>query len=245
MVDKNGKNEELLPINKAAQLLGVSIATLRRWDESGRFPAIRRSAGGDRYYRKSDVEIFLNDLPKLANDWILHETEFPQNFYCQLSGDFQARVIRMHDDLIRSGVSEDFASLITSLTGEIGNNSFDHNLGQWPDLPGVFFGFDMSKKQIVLADRGVGILQTLRRVKPELQNDIEALQVAFTQVISGRAPEGRGNGLKYVREVVSENLIALLFRSGNAELHMVGGQSDFKISENAFPFHGCFAFITY
>jgi hypothetical protein len=60
-------------------------------------------------------------------------------------------------------------SLLTSVAGEIGNNSYDHNLGQWPDIPGIFFAYDLNKKQIALADRGVGILETLRKVKPELK----------------------------------------------------------------------------
>ncbi len=83
-------------------------------------------------------------------------------------------------------------SLLVSVAGEIGNNSFDHNLGLWPDTPGVFFGYDLNKKQIVLADRGVGVLKTLKRVRPGLARDADALEVAFTEVISGRAPERQG-----------------------------------------------------
>jgi len=49
---------------------------------------------------------------------------------------------------------EQLSSLIVAITGEIGNNSFDHNLGKWPDEPGVFFGYDIAKGTVVLADRG-------------------------------------------------------------------------------------------
>ncbi len=98
-------------------------------------------------------------------------------------------------------------SLLTSVSGEIGNNSYDHNLGQWPDMSGIFFGYDLNKKQIVLADRGLGILQTLKRVRVELKDHESALKVAFTEIISGRKPEARGNGLKYVKNVISKNPI--------------------------------------
>ncbi len=97
----------------------------------------------------------------------------------------------------------------------------------------------------MLADRGLGLLATLRRVRPALVNDGEALRVAFTEVISGRAPEGRGNGLKYVRKVVAENAIDLLFQSGDAELRMKGGSADFAVAASRAPFRGCLALISY
>ncbi len=53
---------------------------------------------------------------------------------------------------------------------------------------------------IIIADRGRGIMETLKKVKPGLANDMDALTVVFTERISGRAPEARGNGLKFVYE---------------------------------------------
>ena len=41
-------------------------------------------------------------------------------------------------------------------------------------IPGIFFGYDLNKKRIALADRGLGILTILKRVKPELNTDAEA-----------------------------------------------------------------------
>ena len=46
------------------------------------------------------------------------------------------------------------------------------------------------------------------------------MEVAFTEFISGRAPEKRGNGLKLVREVVLANPIDLFYTSGDAEVRM-------------------------
>lgn len=110
---------------------------------------------------------------------------------------------------------------------------------------GIFFGYDIHKRCIVLADRGVGILATLKRVKPELQNDEEALRAAFTEIISGRSPEARGNGLKLVRKVVSKNPIGILFRTGEAELILPKESSELSIHKNPKPFRGVFAAITF
>ena len=44
------EKEDLITIGEAASRLGVSLNTLRRWDESGKLPATRKSPGGDRYY---------------------------------------------------------------------------------------------------------------------------------------------------------------------------------------------------
>lgn len=111
-------------------------------------------------------------------------------------------------------VSEDLASLLTLVTGEIGDNSFAHNVGNWPDVPGVFYAYDIDKRIIVLADRGRGVKTTLQQIRPNLTTDTEALKVAFTEIVSGRNPEKRGNGLKVVRRIAESNQIGLLFRSG-------------------------------
>jgi hypothetical protein len=113
-----------------------------------------------------------------------------------------------------TGISEDMASLLTLVTGEIGDNSFAHNGANWPDIPGVFYAYDITKRLIVLADRGRGVRTTLRQIRPALATDIDALKVAFTEIVSGRSPEKRGNGLKVVRNIVESNNIGLSFRSG-------------------------------
>ena len=132
-----------------------------------------------------------------------------------------------------------------SLAGEIGNNSFDHNLGNWPDIPGVLFGYDLNKKEIVLADRGLGILETLKRVRPELSSHQQALKVSFTEIVSGRAPENRGNGLKYVRRIIKEYPINLFFKTGNADLTLQSGDVDLHVATDTTCIQGCLALITF
>jgi len=237
------ENEKLLSISEAAELLGVSVMTLRRWDESGRLVSIRKKEGGNRYYRKIDIENFMNDLLQIAKDWVLNATDLPENFYCQNSAIFQSRLAKMENLMLQNKISEDFASRVVSIIGEIGNNSFDHNLAQWPDIPGILFAYDLNKKQIILADRGLGIFKTLKRVKPEIENDEQALMVAFTEIISGRAPEERGNGLKYVKFIISKNQINLFFQTGEAILILNANSSKLEISKAKDNFHGCLAVI--
>lgn len=237
------EKEKLLSIGETAELLGVSIMTLRRWDESGRLISIRKKERGNRYYRKTDIDNFLNDLLKIAKDWVLNASDLSENFYCPNSAIFQSRLTKMENLMLQNKILEDFTSRIVSIAGEIGNNSFDHNLAQWPDIPGILFAYDLNKKQIILADRGVGILKTLKRVKPELEDDKQALEVAFTEIISGRAPEKRGNGLKYVKFIISKNPINLFFQSGGAVLNLNANSSELKISESKDNFHGCLALI--
>lgn len=239
------ENDNLIPIGEAAKILNISLMTLRRWDESGRLTPVRKTPTGDRYYRKIDIEVLTSELFKLAYDWAISNTKIPETFYCHPSSVFNSRLIRMETDMIADQSLKNYFSLIVSVVGEIGNNSYDHNLAHWPDTPGTFFGYDLNKKQIVLADRGLGILETLKRVRPELKDYKEALQVAFTEIISGRTPEARGNGLKYVRKVIAKNPINLFFQTGDAKLNLDAGSSDLRISNTKDNFHGCLALILY
>lgn len=46
---------DLITIAEAAKLLGVSLPTLRRWDESGKFLARRHPINAYRMYLRDDV----------------------------------------------------------------------------------------------------------------------------------------------------------------------------------------------
>ncbi len=237
--------EKLLKISEAAEILGVSIDTLRRWDESGKLTAIKKEGGTHRFYREKDIEIFASNLFKLASDWINEGVEFPGAFYCPTSAVFQARLVKMEHLLMEKPGFEKLYSLIVLVAGEIGDNSFAHNLGKWPDTPGIFFGYDIQKGIIVLADRGLGILETLRRVRPDLSTHVKAVEVAFTEFLSGRAPEKRGNGLKLVRDVVLTNPIDLFFTSGDAEVHLKGDDKSFRVTRGLNVVRGCMAKINF
>jgi len=237
--------EKLLTISQAAEYLGVSLNTLRRWDESGKLVAIKKDSGTHRYYREKDLEIFSSDLMRFASEWIQDGIEFPGTFYCSTSSIFNARLTKMQNELMLKPGFEKLYSLVILVAGEIGDNSFAHNIGKWPDTPGIFFGYDLAKGIVVLADRGLGILETLRHVRPELSDHVAAVKVAFTEFISGRAPEKRGNGLKLVREVAIEQPIDLFFTSGDAEVRIKDPDKAFRVTRGQLTVRGCLAKIEF
>ncbi len=239
-------SDKLITIKETAEILGVSIMTLRRWDKSGKLPSIRIEERGHRKYKESDILLLTTNLFFSAKKWIQSSTpEEPiKDFYCQNSSIFKARFDRMEGALQQDPSLKETFSLIASSAGEIGNNSFDHNLGNWPDIPGIFFGYDLSKKIIVLADRGRGILKTLQQVRPKLSNHAEALKVAFTERISGRA-ENRGNGLKYVKMNVMQGAMSLDFQTGNARLDLPAHANALNITEADENLRGCLVLIKF
>jgi len=237
--------EELITISEAAEILGVSVDTLRRWDKNGKLAPVKISESGYRLYYRSQIELYLNNLFDLAKDWAFEMVEIPSKFYCANSAAFQTKLAKMQEILNNVEELKQIFPLIVAVAGEIGNNSFDHNLGNWPDTPGIFFGYDIHKKIVVLADRGRGVLATLKRVKPELETDQEALHVAFTEIVSGRSPESRGNGLKFVRKIVAENPIGLLFKTGNADLVLTKDSDVLDMRVSPESFRGCMALITF
>lgn len=247
--------KKILSIGETAKLIGVSIENLRNWDRSGILPSFRPSPTSKRYYRREDIENFLRknnraeekNILSLAKEWTFASAPvaIPPSFYCETNDVFSARLQSLSQQFERMPELNEIFPLIVAIVGEIGNNSYNHNIGNWPDLPGVFFAYDFSQRQIVLADRGRGVLKTLKRVVPNLKTDEEALEIAFTKYISGRAPEDRGNGLKFVRDVVLANLFQLQFYSGNAELEMKNGETELDIKTTNLQFHGCLAILHY
>ncbi len=233
--------KKFLSINEAAQYLGVSEATLRRWDDNGTFKATFRSPGAHRYYSQSDLEKKTKGIFRLAFDWASSAVPYipESDFYCSTSDRFKARHEIMAHEFEKVSALRITGSLISSAAGEVGNNSYDHNLGNWPDILGAFFAYDLGKRRIVLADRGVGVLVTLRRVRPKLSNHKEALHVAFTEFITGRAPEHRGNGLKYVRQAIIQAKANFIFQSGDAILEVKKNKKDFVIKKAANYIRGC------
>lgn len=228
---------KILKISRIAVFNKIKNGDIKAQKMGRNFVIFKEDVGG--------LEVLSSSLFKSAKEWAVTGKEFSSQFYCQNSGIFQNKLVEMERLMILDKSTKKLFSLLTSIAGEIGNNSYDHNLGQWPDIPGIFFGYDLRKKQIVLADRGIGILETLKRVKPELKDHSHALAVAFTEILSGRKPEARGNGLKYIKNVISKNPINLIFQTGNAKLTLNGGSADLNIETTKENIRGCLAFITY
>ncbi len=138
--------------------------------------------------------------------WVSARTapKSPESWVCETRETFAARLPHLKS-FVKNGLPENLLPLVISTAGEIGNNSFDHNLGQWRDVPGCWFESQVTGRHlwICIADRGQGIFQSLVKVHPHLADEQAALNAAFETIISGRAPERRGNGLKFVKKSLS------------------------------------------
>ncbi|MFH1621450.1 MAG: hypothetical protein ABIB04_05215 [Patescibacteria group bacterium] len=128
-----------------------------------------------------------------ALDWVTSPTGSnpPNDLYCITRDVGQTRIEKLVAELIRQGWNAGEAGLLAAIIGEIVGNCFDHNLGKWRDLPGCRLETSVNGDVFrgVVADRGQGVLATLKQVLPELQDDEQALLVAFTKNVTGRAPE--------------------------------------------------------
>jgi|GEM_PF-6173136 len=57
------------------------------------------------------------------------------------------------------------------------------------------------------------------RVDPSIRTDQQALDAAFSRILSGRSPEKRGNGLKFVKQIINgDSKRGLLFLSGTSQM---------------------------
>ena len=126
--------------------------------------------------------------------------------------------------------------------GELGNNAFDHNFNFNQTFErGVYFDTQFLGGYTVIADFGRGLLDSLRRVKPQLKNDEEAMRTAFLERISGRFPEQRGNGLKFVLETAVANKWSIFYKSGTANVNFSDGTYTFGSCRQ--PYQGCLVII--
>lgn len=187
------------------------------------------------------------DLEKLAYEWMAAASDKAREdseYYCPTRDAFEARNNKIPDKLIKNGMNDGLAYLIYSMLGELGNNSFDHNLANWPDIPGVFFAVEHDGKtgKAIIADRGLGVLNTLRKAVPDLKDEEEALELAFTKKISSRVLENRGNGLKFVKNNVNENNLLLEFSSGDAQMIINHGMKKNKLENKII---GCLAVLNF
>ena len=61
------KLREYLKIAEAAEFLGVSQNTLRKWADEGRIAVHVNPANGYRLFRRRDLKAFLNRVKRRAN----------------------------------------------------------------------------------------------------------------------------------------------------------------------------------
>jgi hypothetical protein len=157
-------------------------------------------------------------------DWYFNEksSQYIIENFCKTRADFNGRLASYEANL-KDVFSEDCLYLVTSSLGEIGNNCFDHNLGFWQSEAGCLF--IREKTFCIICDRGRGIKQSLSSVYTLTEEDTNYVNIAFSKVITGRAPEKRGNGLKFAKKNILSCGLGLLCLSEEAPF-LIGKKLD-------------------
>ena len=145
---------------------------------------------------------------------------------------------------LQSYITETEKYLEAAIIGEIGNNTFDHNFGFFSPYPmGAYCNQQYLQKYTILADYGKGIKQSLLSVLPTIESDKEAMEIAFTKRVSGRSPEQRGNGLKFVLQAIQQNNWHFYFQSYSGACSI--DKNSILFYENNPSINGCLAIIDF
>src|SRR3989344_2080512 len=96
-MDKLRKNNLLLSIGDAAQMLGVSASTLRRMDDKGIISSIRNVKHGKRYFFKADLLNLKHKGYKLVREWVrpgkLEVVKKFKDFYYPVEANLTGKII--------------------------------------------------------------------------------------------------------------------------------------------------------
>lgn len=157
------------------------------------------------------------------------------DYFCSSRDVFQAR--------LDSFIQKSQKYLESALIGEVGNNTFDHNW-QYSEgqMRGTYFNLSFMGKYVVLADYGRGIKESLSSVI-KLSTDVEAVETGFTKQISGRTPEQRGNGLKFVAETSVNKSWSLYYQTGNGSCAICDEKINFLQTDDFWA--GCLAIFDF
>jgi hypothetical protein len=124
---------------------------------------------------------------------------------------------------VGSGLTEDWAAQMVGALGEFHSNIYEHSEAEETGLiafrsaPGVF--------EFVCADRGIGLLATLREAPEyrQLADHAEALRLALTDGASRYGfDRGRGYGFRPLFKGLANRQARLRFRTGDASLCIDG-----------------------
>jgi len=160
------------------------------------------------------------------------------------NGEYFSKTRDIFTARLQSYIIETKNYLEAAIIGEIGNNTFDHNFVFEKKFPGgVYCNLSYRQEYVVLADYGMGVRRSLLSVLPAITSDLEAVEIAFTKRISGRSPEQRGNGLKFVSETIRQNNWHFYFQSGNGSCLIDRQQVEFI--EKASSTTGCLAILNF
>lgn len=180
------------------------------------------------YLKRICLEKILEELGYQTAKKILDSISIPvrknlnvqELLHCRYRDEFNARLEYFISMFRNFGLKSDDAYRATALVGELGNNVFDHNLGNWPtNISGCIIAAQhyptFKKIEIAVGDPGVGFYGSLKVAFPNLTNDIQAIKKGLAGY-TGRIDEERGNGLRLIQKWTIQNFSGkVMIHSGN------------------------------
>jgi len=141
--------------------------------------------------------------------------------FCKYRDEFNAKLEHFLKMFRNFGLSEADSQRATAVIGELGNNVFDHNLGNWPTpIVGALIAGQnyptYKRVEITIGDPGVGFYESLTKAFPDIKSDMDAIKKGL-EGNTGRVGEERGNGLKLIQKWTINNF------SGQVMIHSGDG----------------------
>jgi anti-anti-sigma regulatory factor len=113
------------------------------------------------------------------------------------------------------GVAESFEWIINELAG----NTLVHADSDYGFVQVVTYP-NNDRIALVIADNGIGILGSMRKRFPEIQNDLDAINKAIQKGVTSNPEFGQGNGLTGTISIVANNSSTLNISSGTGSLYL-------------------------
>ena len=180
------------------------------------------------YLKRMRFDNILAELGYIEAKEVLDKVQIPERnnlnihelMHCYYRDEFNARLGRFITMFQTFGLNESDAQRATALVGELGNNVFDHNLGNWPtNVSGCIIAAQHYPSthtiEIAVGDPGVGFYGSLKAAFPDVSSDIKAIKLGLAGN-TGRIGEIRGNGLKLIQQWTLQNFAGtVMIHSGN------------------------------
>jgi len=127
-----------LGIGKVAAMIGVSVSTLRRWDETNVFSASYRTAGGHRRYKLVKILLFCKNIRKiLSSSYQIPKTSLRVVSYARVSSSRQREDLKRQQDYLEHFIQKQQWTLLKAYR-DIGSGLNDKRLSllqMLKDLP--------------------------------------------------------------------------------------------------------------
>jgi hypothetical protein len=162
--------------------------------------------------------------------------------HCIFRDELDGRLGKIKRMFAHLGLNEPETSMAASLVGELGNNVFDHNDGQWPgSVRGAIILAQSNPRQgkieVVVCDPGIGFRRSLAGHQP-VASDADAIKLGLSGV-TGRIGEPRGQGLRIVQNWTINNFDGIVRIQSGDGLVVVDNKG--LRSKTVFPIVGTLA----